>query len=202
MCDSQASFGGQRCAACDKVMAGPWYEEFLTYFSQLTHIYSANPDEQQQQQKRPAPSVPVIVVRRVPGSTQGKQQAASQQHFMVYPPKPTETIDLQMFERLGIRDDQIPDRYTDKIMHNLMTEPVILSDGFTYDESTVAQMLHVNAGKPFTSPIHRGPIMACAFRNFDLKEEIRNWVNGIVERAAADQSDPFRDASAPSRYMP
>jgi Mg-chelatase subunit ChlD len=84
--------------------------------------------------------------------------------------------------------DTIPDEYKCPIGMDLMTDPVIGSDGHTYERSNIEHWLRANSDSPMT---RRPMTMADLNPNFALRSAIERW------KLTNDQTQPQSSAEPP-----
>ena len=161
----------KKCACCDKFLAGPYTQEF---FMHVHHVVHHNPE-------------PVYVLlhrRRLlhQSPVRSADPGSTATTFCIRPEKPTEAIDMKLFKELNIPQEDIPPAIICPITWDVMREPVILSDGFSYEEEDIVEWMQRCNGN-FVSPYISVPVLAMGIRNFRLKDMIRDWVREKVKNA-------------------
>jgi hypothetical protein len=95
----------------------------------------------------------------------------------------------ERFESLGIQPAEVPDEFLCPITCEKMVDPVVASDGRSYERSTITLVL--SQPDPL-SPLTREPLRPdVIIPNWNLKKRIEDWETELlqtVERAVARQS--------------
>jgi hypothetical protein len=178
----------KKCAGCNKFLSGPFIHEF---WMQVHHWmnHHGQPEEPEDVEDKEKPrarpmralyALPVVMVHRhrplqYKQGYEGGRDASSARQFFIAPEKSTDPIETEAFEALDCPDEAIPSFFKCPVSHELMKEPLILSDGHSYDEETIRRMVQESEG-PICSPLSSKPVMAVAIRNLELKEAIRRFV--------------------------
>jgi hypothetical protein len=182
----------KKCAGCNKFLSGPFIHEF---WMQVHHWmnHHGQPEEPEEVDKRARPTralyaLPVVMVHRhrplqYKQGYEGGGDASSARQFFIAPESSTDPVPIQAFEALGCPDEAIPPFFKCPVSHELMKEPLILSDGHSYDEETILNWVKACEG-PIRSPLTNKPVMAVAIRNLELKEAIRRFVHDQVKQYA------------------
>lgn len=192
------NLAAHRCAQCEKPLAGPFWESFhLHYQEWVQHIPGIvnKYDEEQkqrmkQQQQQPLHGMPVRVILMPHGGNQGNNSANSLRGrnaavIEILPPKRTESIDFRKIDALPEpmkkQLEGMMQNFICPISLEIMKEPVVLSDGYSYEEECLLQaaIAQASQGYEFKSPMTSSKIAPFGFRNHVLKEEIRKAVNGF-----------------------
>ena len=78
-------------------------------------------------------------------------------------------------ERLATEDDDVPDQFVCPITAEIMSDPVCLSDGFTYERAAIAQWLESHDTSPKTGATLESKML---FPNTSLRITIRDYETG------------------------
>ena len=70
---------------------------------------------------------------------------------------------------------EIPDEYCCPISKEIMQDPVIASDGNTYERSAITTWLERSS----TSPLTRQPLEQALFPNHNLKKLVAQWTKAV-----------------------
>lgn len=76
---------------------------------------------------------------------------------------------------LNTKREDIPYDFLCPITHEIMVEPVICSDGFTYERRAISEWFM--AGK-YTSPMTNEPLVTTAFK---MNNELRNAIRSFLD---------------------
>jgi len=90
-------------------------------------------------------------------------------------------------------DRAVPEEFTCPITHELMDDPVVASDGMTYERFAIRQVLDGGSG---LSPLTREALATQLYANFHLKRRIASWqheqagaplttLHGLIGRSSA-----------------
>ena len=108
-----------------------------------------------------------------------------------------------MLDALSAEDDEPPERFRDPIMLTLMSEPMVLSSGHTFDKATIYDDRgHLR----FTRcPLTREAINQVAYPLVSLKRELIEWklrrLDGILDAAAQAMAHAHAHAHAQVRAL-
>lgn len=83
--------------------------------------------------------------------------------------EPIETLEYEELE-----PEKIPRDFLCPIKLQIMEDPVVASDGHSYEAKSLQELFLKRQG-PFTSPLARTELMPYAFRNNTLKKCIQDW---------------------------
>jgi len=86
-----------------------------------------------------------------------------------------------------------PSEFVCPITHEVMTDPVVASDGMTYERQAIREVLDRGNG---LSPLTREVLARDVFPNFGLRKCILNW------QAAADAADDEHTSVAVQGQVP
>lgn len=84
---------------------------------------------------------------------------------------------IKILEYEVIDDMFTPDTYKCPISHEIMQDPLVASDGYSYEADMLKNLFLSCKGKDYVpSPMHRTPLMPYAFHNIALNQIIQKWV--------------------------
>lgn len=73
----------------------------------------------------------------------------------------------------------VPKEFECPVTYELMRDPLVASDGHTYDAASLKRWFSENKDNDYVkSPITLVPLMPYAFRNIKLNQAIQEWVKG------------------------
>ena len=97
-------------------------------------------------------------------------------------------------ERTRLADPSLPDDFICPVTHEAMADPVVASDGMTYERYAIREILTRGNGH---SPLTRELLSATVYPNFQLRRRIQTWreeMNDARPVASSAQGIMFRQA--------
>ena len=167
----------QRCNGCNRVMGGPFLKIFNELFREL-------------RQNHPSHSF----VYRMParnnyaeqqGQPRSRQSQGQEQNgkLVVYGNKGAKVIKYEPEDLHKITD--IPDGFECPITMDIMKQPVILSDGHSYEEENIVEWIRMHGA---VSPLTQQTLYPLiGFYNLGLKNRIAEWVESVGGRVYTER---------------
>jgi hypothetical protein len=124
------------------------------------------------------------------------QEIQMPQKGNLFKPNKPISISESLAKKISEDDEKVPKKFLDPVYHSLMTDPVIIDDGHTYDYSTV-ELLIKNS---LPCPQNPSKKIQTIVTNYFVKKEISNWVDEEERKYKENCKNEVDSDQSPKNY--